>query len=291
MLAQLATIIGRYPVCPRGCTSCSPVNGCVTCESRYFMFLYRQNMRQVGICTPSCPLGYYGVRHQYYSTCNRCHIDNCQACFSRHYCTRCQEPFLAFQGQCLEHCPEGLYYANYSKNCQESVNCMTGPWSEWSECSRDGRTCGSRGRGTQTKTRQILQLPSPNGQACPNISLSQPCRVARRCNDDEDCERRNRQRNRLRKRKRKKTRKRKRGRKKWNRRRNKTRKNRRGGRRRDNSKRKTKKRGQRGCRDRPCRSSKKRHKGCPPRRRAKFLMYIGYALKLMRRQIFTCPGV
>lgn len=63
-----------------------------------------------------------------------------------------------------------------------TVNCMTGPWSEWSECSRDGRTCGSRGRGTQTKTRQILQLPSPNGQACPNISLSQPCRVARRCN-------------------------------------------------------------------------------------------------------------
>ena len=26
---------------------------------------------------------------------------------------------MAFQGQCIEQCPEGLYYANYSKDCQE----------------------------------------------------------------------------------------------------------------------------------------------------------------------------
>ncbi|XP_070194731.1 R-spondin-2-like [Littorina saxatilis] len=235
------------------------------------MFLYRQNMRQIGICTPSCPLGYYGVRHQYYSTCNRCHIDHCQACFSRHYCTRCQDPYMAFQGQCIEQCPEGLYYANYSKDCQERVDCIPGPWSQWSVCSRNGRTCGYKW-GVQTRTRQILQPPSPNGQACTALSRSQRCRLATRWCSDEECNRRKTHRNRLRKNKRRRGRKRKRGRrKKWRRRRNRKRKRGRRGRRRDKMKKKRKIRRRRLCRDKACRSRHKRRRknGCQTRRRVR----------------------
>ncbi|KAK3767151.1 hypothetical protein RRG08_018022 [Elysia crispata] len=186
------TIIGRYPVCPRGCTACSRVNGCVTCESRLFMFLYRQNMREIGICTPSCPVGYYGVRHQYYSKCYRCHIDHCHSCFSRHFCTLCEEPYLASEGQCIEECPKGLYYANFTRECKEKVDCLPGAWSPWSSCTRNGQTCGYKW-GVQTRTRQILQDASPNGTQCPEVTGTQRCRLKQRHCDGE-CRRRKRHR-------------------------------------------------------------------------------------------------
>ncbi|ESO88321.1 hypothetical protein LOTGIDRAFT_126211 [Lottia gigantea] len=172
-------IISGVISCPRGCASCSPVNGCVTCESQYFMFLYRQNIRQIGICTPSCPVGYYGVRYQYYNKCNRCHIQHCQACFSRHYCTRCETPYLAFQGQCIEKCPNNTHYANYSKECRDRVDCMVGPWSSWSHCARNGVTCGYK-YGFQTKTRLVLEYPSINGARCPSLVDTRSCLMARR---------------------------------------------------------------------------------------------------------------
>ncbi|KAL8603518.1 hypothetical protein ACOMHN_052747 [Nucella lapillus] len=259
-------IIGRYPVCPRGCTSCSPVNGCVTCESRYFMFLYRHNMRQIGLCTPSCPLGYYGVRHQYYSTCNRCGTEHCQACFSRHFCTRCEQPLVAYQGQCVEQCPQGLYFANFSRDCRERVDCVLGPWTDWSECSRNGQTCGYKW-GRQIQTRPTLQPPSPNGQPCdPPAHRSRRCRLANRwCHDDEDCRRRKRHRNRLRKHKRKRGRKRKRGKKKNRRKHNKKVSNKNKDRKRlntDTGKKKPKRKSKNRhlCRNRTCRSrSRRRH--------------------------------
>ncbi|XP_012936412.1 R-spondin-2 isoform X2 [Aplysia californica] len=177
------TIIGRYPVCPRGCTACSRVNGCVTCEARLFMFLYRQNMREIGICTPSCPVGYYGVRHQYYSKCYKCHIDHCHSCFSRHFCTLCEEPYLASEGQCIEECPRGLYYANFTRECKEKVDCLPGAWSPWSVCTRNGQTCGYKW-GVQTRTRQILQDASPNGAQCPEVTGTQRCRLQQRHCDE-----------------------------------------------------------------------------------------------------------
>ncbi|XP_050401199.1 R-spondin-2 isoform X1 [Patella vulgata] len=227
--------------CPRGCASCSPVNGCVTCESRYFMFLYRQNIRQIGICTPSCPVGYYGVRYQYYNKCNRCHIEHCQACFSRHYCTRCEPPYLAFQGQCIEKCPNNTHYANYSKECRDRVDCMVGPWSSWSQCSRNGVTCGYR-YGVQTKTRQVLEYPSVNGAGCPTLVDSRTCVIRRRpCSGQ--CNRRKRHRRRKKKRKKGKGKGRKKGKKDRNR-----------GRRKNNRKRKHRRKGYCGrrCRRRRC---------------------------------------
>ena len=48
-----------------------------------------------------------------------CSIEHCEACFSRTYCTRCTPPFVAYRGDCIDSCPDGLYYANYSKDCRE----------------------------------------------------------------------------------------------------------------------------------------------------------------------------
>ncbi|CAM9646161.1 unnamed protein product [Lampetra planeri] len=58
--------------CPRGCRSCSEVNGCLSCEQRYFFFLERKGMRQQGRCTAACPQGHYEQREP---SINRCAIE------------------------------------------------------------------------------------------------------------------------------------------------------------------------------------------------------------------------
>ncbi|KAH9523550.1 R-spondin-2 [Bulinus truncatus] len=162
-----------------GAAACSPINGCVSCESHLFMFLHRQNMREVGICTPSCPVGFYGVRHQYYNKCYRCHIDHCYSCFSRQYCTLCEEPYLVNEGRCIEQCPAGQYYANFTRECKDRVDCLPGAWSPWTECSRNGQNCGFK-NGNQVRTRSILQDASPNGTPCPEVTETQRCRLPHR---------------------------------------------------------------------------------------------------------------
>lgn len=62
-----------------------------------------------------------------------------------------------------------------------SVHCEVGEWSEWSPCSRSGRTCGFK-RGQETRTRQVLQYPSPLGKPCPEISEIKECLIKwRKC--------------------------------------------------------------------------------------------------------------
>lgn len=57
-------------LCPAGCTSCSVVNGCLSCKPRLFFHLELDGMRQKGVCLSSCPRGYYGKRSPRTSTCN-----------------------------------------------------------------------------------------------------------------------------------------------------------------------------------------------------------------------------
>lgn len=56
-------------ICPPGCSSCSTLNGCLACKQRYFLLLVRSGMRQTGVCTLTCPSGYYGVRRKDFSVC------------------------------------------------------------------------------------------------------------------------------------------------------------------------------------------------------------------------------
>lgn len=59
------------------------------------------------------------------------------------------------------------------------MHCDVGEWSEWSPCSRSGRTCGFK-RGQETRTRQVLLYPSSFGNPCPEISEVKECLVKRR---------------------------------------------------------------------------------------------------------------
>lgn len=169
--------------CSSGCIRCSEVNGCITCRPRLFLYLDRIGMRQIGHCTHTCPPGYFGVRHEDYSICNKCQIEHCAACFSNSFCTQCRRPFIAYRGRCTDSCPEGLHYANYSKDCRLLVDCMAGPWSSWTPCARNGQTCGYK-YGITTRSREILEFPSPNGATCPSLVENRCCRMEmRHCAD------------------------------------------------------------------------------------------------------------
>lgn len=123
----------RNTSCSSGCIRCSEVNGCYKCRPRLFLYLARIGMRQIGHCTHSCPVGYFGVRHEDYSICN--------------------------------------------------IDCMAGPWSSWTPCARNGQTCGYK-YGITTRSREILEHPSPNGATCPSLVENRCCRMEmRHCTD------------------------------------------------------------------------------------------------------------
>lgn len=51
------------PSCPKGCDRCSEYNGCIKCRPKLFIFLERNDIRQIGVCLASCPVGYFGMRN------------------------------------------------------------------------------------------------------------------------------------------------------------------------------------------------------------------------------------
>lgn len=51
------------PSCPKGCERCSEYNGCIKCKPKLFIFLERNDIRQIGVCLASCPMGYFGMRN------------------------------------------------------------------------------------------------------------------------------------------------------------------------------------------------------------------------------------
>lgn len=67
-------------------------------------------------------------------------------------------------------------YDETTKTCKLPLDCQVSEWSEWTPCSS---RCGS---GSQTRSRQILQAPENNGQACPfNLSETRPCEDKSEC--------------------------------------------------------------------------------------------------------------
>nr|XP_013806289.1 PREDICTED: angiopoietin-2-like [Apteryx mantelli mantelli] len=45
-----------------GCVLCSEDNGCIACHHRLFLLIWRDGIRQHGVCVHTCPPGYFGVR-------------------------------------------------------------------------------------------------------------------------------------------------------------------------------------------------------------------------------------
>ncbi|XP_078423094.1 R-spondin-1 [Cetorhinus maximus] len=167
------------PVCPKGCEVCSEYNGCLKCLPKLFILLERNDIRQTGICLPSCPIGYFGVRTPEMNKCNKCKIENCEACFSRNFCTKCKEGLYLHRGKCYDSCPEGFSATNGTMECSHAAQCEFGEWSLWGPCTKRGKTCGFK-RGAETRTRQLLQGPSSEDMTCPPTRESRSCTVQRK---------------------------------------------------------------------------------------------------------------
>ena len=70
------TVSPEMPLsCPKGCDRCSEYNGCIKCKPKLFIFLERNDIRQIGVCLASCPMGYFGMRNPEGN--NRCTREFC----------------------------------------------------------------------------------------------------------------------------------------------------------------------------------------------------------------------
>ena len=69
---------------------------------------------------------------------------------------------------------KSILYAKYYQFLISVVNCDVSKWSKWSSCDR------SCGKGVQSRTRLIIQHPSPGGKRCPSLSQNRAC-LGNRC--------------------------------------------------------------------------------------------------------------
>ncbi|XP_017279174.1 R-spondin-1 [Kryptolebias marmoratus] len=162
--------------CLNTCEQCSEYNGCIKCKPRLFIFLERSDIRQIGVCLASCPMGYFGMRNPGGNNhCTQCKIDNCEACFNHNFCTKCKEGLYSHSGRCYVSCPPGQHTANETMECvgQRASECELGEWSQWSSCMKKNKTCGFK-RGSQSRVR--LPLPQiHSADNTPSLVPSQTC--------------------------------------------------------------------------------------------------------------------
>ncbi|XP_007442000.1 R-spondin-1 isoform X2 [Python bivittatus] len=164
--------------CAKGCDLCSEFNGCLKCSPKLFILLERNDIRQTGICLPSCPLGYFDVRNPDMNKCMKCKIDNCEDCFSRNFCTKCKDGLYLHKGKCHAICPEGFSVANGTTECSSPALCEMSEWGLWGPCSKKRKLCGFR-RGQEERSRKVLQVPSGDVSRCPATTELRRCSVQR----------------------------------------------------------------------------------------------------------------
>ncbi|XP_037533034.1 R-spondin-3 [Nematolebias whitei] len=155
--------------CRSECDSCFNKNFCTRCRAGFYLHL--------GKCQESCPDGL--VHSDAQRECvPRCPAE-CESCMSSETCTQCRPGVYQLSGRCYHICPDDYEPNDKLMECTQQVHCKVGDWSDWSPCSKSGRTCGFK-RGQETRTRQVLQYPSPFGKPCPEISEVKDCLVKRR---------------------------------------------------------------------------------------------------------------
>ncbi|XP_056416571.1 R-spondin-1 [Hyla sarda] len=159
--------------CTKGCEACSEFNGCVKCLPKLFILLERNDIRQIGVCLQSCPKGYYGDRNRDISKCMRCKMTNCEECFSKTFCTKCNDGFYLHKGVCYSTCPEGFIAANGTKECS-STQCEMSEWGSWSPCTPKGKKCG-RKNGFEERSRKVLKAPLGGESLCPPTTEKRKC--------------------------------------------------------------------------------------------------------------------
>ncbi|XP_038614181.1 R-spondin-1 isoform X1 [Tachyglossus aculeatus] len=163
--------------CAKGCELCSEFNGCLKCSPKLFILLERNDIRQIGICLPSCPPGYYDARNPDMNKCIKCKIENCDACFSQNFCTKCKEGLYLHKGRCYPDCPSGYSAANGTMECNSpAAHCEMSEWSSWSPCSKKKKLCGFR-KGTEERARRVLNAPAGDRSGCPVAREVRRCTV------------------------------------------------------------------------------------------------------------------
>ncbi|NWS48446.1 RSPO4 protein, partial [Probosciger aterrimus] len=161
-----------------GCVLCSEDNGCITCHHRLFLLIWRDGIRQFGMCVHTCPPGYFGVRGLEVNRCTKCRSPSCESCFSRDFCMKCKDKFYLHKGQCLRQCPPNTTVQPGTRECQET--CEPGPWSEWSACTHESQTCGCKW-GVETRVREVSGAAREEGAACPALLETRKCRMRKHC--------------------------------------------------------------------------------------------------------------
>nr|XP_025035388.1 R-spondin-4 [Pelodiscus sinensis] len=91
---------------------------------------------------------------------------------------KCKETFYLHKGKCLGTCPPNTTARPSTRECQEM--CEMGPWSEWSPCSHEGRTCGCKW-GVETRMREVVQSAKEEAVTCPALLESRKCRMRKYC--------------------------------------------------------------------------------------------------------------
>ncbi|XP_059753084.1 R-spondin-1 [Balaenoptera ricei] len=160
--------------CAKGCELCSEVNGCLKCSPKLFILLERNDIRQVGVCLPSCPPGYFDARNPDMNKCIKCKIEHCEACFSHNFCTKCKESLYLHKGRCYPACPEGSAAANGTMECSSPAQCEMSEWSLWGPCSKKKKLCGFR-RGSEERTRRVLNAPGGDHTVCSDTKETRRC--------------------------------------------------------------------------------------------------------------------
>ncbi|XP_053099114.1 R-spondin-4 [Hemicordylus capensis] len=162
-----------------GCVMCSEDNGCISCQQRLFLLIWRDGIRQYGACVHACPPGYFGLRGQEVNRCIKCKSSSCESCFSKDFCMKCKEQFYLHKGKCFRTCPPNTTAQNSTWECQEK--CEMTEWSNWSPCSTNqGRTCGRRW-GSASRVREAIRNSKEESAACPVLSETTKCRMKKRC--------------------------------------------------------------------------------------------------------------
>ncbi|NWH22613.1 RSPO4 protein, partial [Grus americana] len=189
-----------------GCVLCSEDNGCITCHHRLFLLIWRDGIRQYGMCVHTCPPGYFGVRGLEVNRCTKCRSPSCESCFSRDFCMKCKDKFYLHKGQCFRQCPPSTTAQPSTRECQGKQHphpmpvvpgdmpghrphsaplsptemCELGPWSEWSACTHKDQTGGCKW-GVETRVREVTGTAREEGVACPALQETRKCRMRKHC--------------------------------------------------------------------------------------------------------------
>ncbi|KAL7874539.1 hypothetical protein SRHO_G00055090 [Serrasalmus rhombeus] len=157
--------------CGSECDTCFDKNFCTRCRAGSYL--------HKGKCQESCPdeLVSSDTKRECVPPCP---VD-CDTCLNSETCTRCMPGYYLLHGQCHSVCPEEFEPSEQLMECVPAVHCEVGEWSEWGPCLRIGKPCFRE----ETRTRKVLQNPSPQGKPCPATSEKRECFGKRkRCGKD-----------------------------------------------------------------------------------------------------------